>query len=523
MKLKAYFSPELGPNGVRIVQLLGENAAAPEAPTVFLGDIEHIPEDDNLPGFQKMMENHAIYHHVANLLYVGHGVQDMSRIVIVSVDDVGPGPDPTELMVNSTDFLLGVTGSRNTTKAAGKTYFRGAQTVWAGMIKGTEAILHTFSDYSNAGEGLVDVSIDGAAFTSINAPDGRAVLFTGLDQAERFVVVRWSQLHGDVCNIVNGDGVMEIRGDAAALRVFQHWASHNGPTGVGLLGENPDGFTPPLLLANSTVNTTNTCSVALRGPFKELVIMGTGPGKYAYSKNGGPPVYVGREDEENNPATGLRIQCDGSLSTYNVWNMGTFQNEGGHFSVSGDVPNQLASMPKLIQWGDSMTAGAGPGANAIHTEVMRVAAALGFVGSACGISGLTIEGEQEVLDRLGTAQSIGAADVAILAIGGNNADGGFDSTELANYGNCIEKLLASGFQRVICRGILPLAGSESTINGLNDLLNGVVTDLADPRVTFLDPRSWGTYDTQDGVHATEAGYDTIASKAIPAYRAELGL
>ena len=524
MKLKSYVTLALGVNGVRTVQLTSDTAPAPPEPAIFLGDLEHVGNVDNLPGMQQQMVNHSLYHHVADLLYRQHGIEDMSRIKIVLNTEDGPVPLPTELDLTGTQFARGLVGSTNTSKNAARTYFRGGLTAWAGMITGTEATLTAFTEYTTAGTALVEVSIDGGAFTVLDAPAGVCELFKDLPQANRLVVIRFGAVHGDVSYIVNADVTLNVKGaDGAAVMPYENWVSQTSDNWIGVALDNVAGYSPKLLATGGTVYTSNTCSVALRGPFKELLIVANGPGNFAYSKNGGAPVYLTWPDEDQNPVGGLRIPLDGSLATYHVWNGGMFHNTGGHFAVTGDVPNQLAKLNKIDQYGDSVTAGAGPGANAVHTEIMRVAANLGMLGSAVGISGLTIEGELEVIDRIVPLKVIGPNDVAILAIGGNNANEGFDQTEQDNYGLCIDKLLAAGYGKVLCRGILPLVGSESMINGLNDILHGVMDAKANPKLIFIDPRTWGTYDTQDGVHPTMAGYDTIASKAEPAYRAALGL
>lgn len=524
MKLKGYFTLELGPKGVRVVELLDATAPAPQAPAVFLGDIEHVVVDDNLPGHQKVMENHSLYHHVADLLYRQYQITDMSRIKIVLSTDSGPVPLPTELFLTGTQFSDGLVGSVNGTKNAERLYLRGGLTAWAGVITGTEAVLNAYSDYSPGGETLVEVSIDGGAFTVLDSPADGATLFKDVPAGDRLVVIRWGVAHGDACYVKKADITLTVKGeDGAAVMPYSNWVDENNLSWVGAVLPNLEGYEPKLLAPGGTTYTSNVGSVALRGPFKELMVVANGPTQFAYSKNGGDPVYVSGTDDGANSVNGLRIPCDGTLATYNVWNPGTFHSGGGHFAVSGDVPNQLGYVAKLDQYGDSVTAGAGPGANSIHPETMRVAAALGMVGSTVGIAGLTIEGMLDVMDLVIPLKRITSSDVAILAIGGNNAGDGFDQTDQDNYAACIDKLLAAGYGKIMCRGIMPLAGSESLINTLNDILRGVMEAKSNSKLIFIDPRSWGIYETEDNVHPTIAGYTTIAAKAIPAYRTALGL
>lgn len=154
---------------------------------------------------------------------------------------------------------------------------------------------------------------------------------------------------------------------------------------------------------------------------------------------------------------------------------------------------------------------------------MRVAAALGFVGSTNGISGQTVAGGKTMLDNVLPLRTVTTNDVAILALGGNNASDGIDSTEQADYGLCIDKLLAKGYGKVLCRGILPNALAQSLVDAANVILKGVMDAKANPKLVWIDPTTWTGFSTQDGTHPDAAGYVTIAGFAIPAYTTALGL
>ncbi|MNP40992.1 hypothetical protein D3C76_1346680 [compost metagenome] len=155
---------------------------------------------------------------------------------------------------------------------------------------------------------------------------------------------------------------------------------------------------------------------------------------------------------------------------------------------------------------------------------MRVAAAMGFVGSTNGISGLTISGLKDLLDVILPLSTVGANDVAILAIGGNSAAGGIDSTEQADYAACIDKLLAKGFTKVLCRGILPNIPAQSLVDAANITLKAVMDAKADTRLVWIDTHTWA-FSSLDDTHPDNSpgGYPAIAGYAIPAYSAALGL
>lgn len=79
MKLRSYFNPNADANMMRTVQIRLQSDAAPAAPFVLLGDINHeVP--DNASGMQQQAVSHVIYQHVQELLYREQGIQDMQRI-----------------------------------------------------------------------------------------------------------------------------------------------------------------------------------------------------------------------------------------------------------------------------------------------------------------------------------------------------------------------------------------------------------------------------------------------------------
>lgn len=82
MKLKSYFNPN-ATNTVFTVQIRKAADAAPGAPFVLLGDLNHeVP--DNASGMQGFSVSHAIYQHVQEQMYLQHGLQDMQRIKITT-------------------------------------------------------------------------------------------------------------------------------------------------------------------------------------------------------------------------------------------------------------------------------------------------------------------------------------------------------------------------------------------------------------------------------------------------------
>lgn len=435
-------------------------------------------------------------------------------------------PDPTTVNFTSAQFVSGYTGSISTTKNASRIYARGALTLWSGWITGTEAKLTSPSDFGDQ-PGSMQVAINGGAFTLAPNTGSVYTLFTGLAHATRFVEIRYDAQMADAPYIASSGNVLTVTGQPPSLVTLATKVQNgaNSSTGFysGAVLANSATYSPPLQAQKGQNYGSNIGSVKIRGAFTKLVVTVNGSRKIAVSKNGESPSYYTIADETDNPIRAMIVPCDGSTSTYYIWDDGNGRNLNGHFSVAVDSPLlDIGIRRQLIQFGDSITFGSGPGATSRDTETMRVAAGMGFVGSTNGISGLTISGLKTLLDNVLPLRTITSDDVAILAIGGNSAAEGIDSTEQADYALCIDKLLAKGFGKVLCRGILNNAAAQSLVDAANVTLKSVIDAKADSRLIWIDPRTWN-FTTIDGTHPDAPGYGDIAVKALPAYKTALGL
>lgn len=460
-------------------------------------------------------------------------VQSIIQPIVKSVADavrIGSGaaplPAPTTANFTAAQFSPGFTGSISATKNAARIYARGALTLWSGYISGTEAKLTNPSDFGD-NPGSMEVAIDGGPFSA--APNVASVytLFTGLPHAKRFVEVRWVAAMADAPYIASSGNVLAVIGQPPALQVLPDkvQCGANSSTGIysGAVIANTAGYTPTLQAPKGGVYGSNVGSARIRGAFTRLVVTLNGNRNVGVSKNGGAPIYYSVADEANIPVRAMGIPCDGSLSTYNVWDDGNFFSTGGTFAVAGDSSFlDIGTLKRLYQFGDSITYGSGPGATSVNVDTTSVAAALGFVGSNIGISGLTIGAGNTMLDNVLPLLTITSADVAIYALGGNNAADGIDDTEKAAYSLGLDKLLAKGFGKIICRGILPVPAAQSLVDAANVILKSVMDGKANAKLVWVDPTAW-TFTTQDGTHPDAAGYLSVTGLAIPAYTAALGL
>jgi lysophospholipase L1-like esterase len=437
-----------------------------------------------------------------------------------------PLPEPTTVNFTSAQYAAGLTGSVSTTKNAARIYMRGAITLWSGFISGTEAKLTSPSDFGDQ-PGSMQVAIDGGAFTLAPNTGSVYTLFTGLPHATRFVEVRYDAQMGEAPYIAATGNVLEVTGQPPALVTLPNKVQNGADSATGFYSgaqvANAATFTPPLQAQTGQNYGSNVGCIKIRGAFTQLAVTVNGARKIAVSKNGGAPSFYEMTDDDDS-VRAIRISCDGSTSTYYVWDNGNYRNGNGHLAVAGNSTLlDVGTRRRLDQLpGDSITFGSGPGATSRDTETMRVAAAMGFVGSTNGISGLTISGGSNLLDVVLPARTVTSSDVAVLAIGGNSAAEGIDGPEQAAYAACIDKLLAKGYGKVLCRGILPNVAAQPLVDAANVTLKSVMDGKADARLVWIDTTSWA-FSTIDGTHPDAAGYATLAGYAVPAYTAALGL
>lgn len=434
-------------------------------------------------------------------------------------------PSPSTTNFTSAQILASFNGP--ITNDGTKIHMRQSRTLWAGFITGTDAKLTATTDFGDF-DSVIQVAIDGGAFGLAPRTGQVFTLFSGLSHATRFVEFRVSEGAGDGAYVTG----LAVTGTPPALQTMPSiQVGTDSATGLyaGAKVDNDDAAFLPMLQASKGEDYgSNIGSVKLRGAFTTLAVTCMAVRRIGVSKNGGAPTFYTATAETGEsgqpPSRAIRVPCDGSVATYHVWDDGVVRNSGGVFAVSGDSTLlDIGLRAAMVQFGDSQTYGSGPGAISSDVETMQVAAALGYAGTTMGVSGLTIEGLLAKLDTWLPAITTRAADVAVLAIGANNAGAGITSTDQANYLACINKLKAKFAGKILCRAILPPNEDPSMADPANALLKSVVTTLADPRVIWVDTKTWSPWGTQDGAHPTAAGYATLAGFAIPAYTTALGL
>jgi hypothetical protein len=434
-------------------------------------------------------------------------------------------PNPTTVNFTSAQVSPGWTGSVSTTKNAARLYFLGAQSAWVGIIYGNTAKLTITSEWgSNAG--LIEVSIDGGAFADAPNTGSIYTLFSGLPHAAHFVVARIDSAYADASYMATSGNVIEVTGQPPNIAPYSNWfqprdGSSLSGYSVATAANSTANYVPAYIPVKNGTYGSGVCSVKIKGSFTSLAVL-TDSDYVWVSKNGESPNKYATSIGSTFPR-GCQISGLSGLATYYIW------NDGGEFtystmSVSGDGPLvDCGIKSRLDQFGDSITDYALDGGRG-DVETMRVAAAIGYVGSTNGTGGYTIANLDTQLTTLLTKRQVSASDVAILAIGRNNVTGSaFDGPTITAYQSCITKLLAAGYGKVLCRGILPSASGNFVWAPENGSIHSIVTGLANPNVIFVNTSSWYPFNSSDTVHPSMAGFVTLAGFAVPAYQVALGL
>jgi hypothetical protein len=206
--------------------------------------------------------------------------------------------------------------------------------------------------------------------------------------------------------------------------------------------------------------------------------------------------------------------------TYNVWT-GGLPNSYNLFVIGLDKP--LLTLPgtpkRLDQFGDSLTAGLASTSMG-EVETMRVAAYYGYAGATYGLSGETIGQFATRLPNLLNGITATANDVAVIAQGrnGSSTDNPLSGGDITAYTGFITALLAKGYGKVLCRGIIP-EQSPNRWTANNASIAAIVSGLADSRVVYVPVTSWADQwvSCGDGTHPGDFGYTQWTALAIASY------
>jgi hypothetical protein len=228
-----------------------------------------------------------------------------------------------------------------------------------------------------------------------------------------------------------------------------------------------------------------------------------------YSVDGAAYIRV-----EPLPSNEFRLTGLSGLHSYNIMAGGPTNNN----TQDADVASVMANAPliktggRLDQFGDSISHAGG--AN-VTIEIHEVASYFGKLGQTYAISGWTVNDLLVNIPLFNLPNLIEAGDIAINTIGRNSLDIDTNNTVRDEYIQIIDELLAVGYSRVLCRGMIPEAGSPMTAQ--SNAISAIVDAYNDPRVAFIDVSSWTGVSTHDGVHPDPTGYQELTVLAKNTY------
>jgi lysophospholipase L1-like esterase len=381
----------------------------------------------------------------------------------------------------------------------------GVITLW---IKGTSAsawAYHWSGNYTNVA-GLLEVSVDDGAYSAPTPVSAKFPLFTGLSDTLHKVVLRCAAAYSGMYVVTSGN-VVEVTGAPPAISTAAsmvqygtantYWSSPTASKG--------GAWTPaPTNTGFSTGSTSITYAVKFKSSSAYLDIVSRGA-YVGVSIDGATPTYYAMPTSKL-----LRVSTSGTHDYY-VFAIGAAPNGTADMFAIGLDSSTLATTAakRMHQYGDSITYGSSS-TSVVHTDVQRVAAALGYVGQNIGISGQTSTTlATNVVTQAAQANGNVANDIAVLAIGKNNP-GNFISADF----DSITTTLLTYYKKVLVRGVLE-TGEDFT--AYNSSMSSWVTGKGNPNIVYINSESWTGIATADGVHPTDAGYATIAGYAITAY------
>lgn len=421
----------------------------------------------------------------------------------------------------------GMSGLQNTISNVNRIYLASGRSFWSGWITGSSATLAMNNDFVNY-PGAMLVSVDGGAYSAVSNTSTVYTLFSGLSDTEHFVSVCPSGAYSTVAYFDKSAGnILNITGASPSIRMCNGWV-FPGVTdalsfAAGATVVSTTNFTPVKMKFGATV-ASNIGAAIVKGPFKSLVVSSTGDASITavwVSKNGASPTkYTIPSTSAQGVVTEIQ-NLGGASATYNVW----VDHQGSNqrmFSVSGDTAHiDVGAKKQLHQFGDSITYGVG-GLGEVDT--LRVAASMGFAGLTLGVSGQTTAQLDTVISGYLANLTVTASDVVILAIGRNDS-GAFNATVQTAYTSIVNKLLAKGYGKVICRAVLPAGNHPGTAQPDNSIIQSLVTAIGNANAVFMDTSGCPAYTTvsNDQTHPDATGYGVIAAYVEPLYRTILGL
>ena len=375
-------------------------------------------------------------------------------------------------------------------------------------------------------DNMLEVSVDGGAYTIAPNVAGVHTLFDGLADIEHDVTFR--QRDGFGLNngwiVKNGAYCIDVAGASTSIQTLSHRYTFHSPALVSSAITVPVGspdFNAEFYrnrLAGTNISMSN---VMFRTSATEILVCFHTYTPSAiflfYSIDGGPAqsIEVGQDKV-------VRLTTSGE-HTYNMW-AGTIGTPSSQSDISSLQANSdlIRVGSRLDQFGDSITEGVTSSSNP-DVEIHEVAAHFGRLGQTYGRSGATISDLLAGIPNYNIENLIDPDDIAILAIGRNSLTIDTDPVLQSEYNDIITALLTLGYKKVMCRGILPELQSQRPYTDQNATIEGIVTAYNDDRVGYIDVAGWINIELSDGTHPTPTGYQQMIDYAKVSYASFLSV
>lgn len=424
---------------------------------------------------------------------------------------------PTTITRTYAQISPALVGPIDTARTANRTHVLASNnTALVLYIKGTSASVMMYNiNGFGTGAGLVAVCVDDGAITTPAGVANKFPLFTGLPDVLHKVVVMIPAGYGTSSYLASNAAPLEVTGVnpyvLTSASVIERGATTNAVWSSPTVASG-GLYVPATAITGTGAATTTSAvpSVRFRAATTYLDVT-TQATHFGVSVDGASPTYYATGySSASRTASTRRITCDGVLRNYNVWSTNAAGSGIPHMlSVGVDSTPVSITVKKLHQFGDSITS-AVLSTSTAHGDCMRVASALGMVGSSFGIAGQTsAELATRIAAQVALTNSNVAADIAVLAMGRNDANV-FTSSD---WDTTVAALLV-GYAKVLVRGVLDTGTSFAAFNAS---MSAWVTGKADARIVYIDPVTWTGISTSDGTHPNDAGYVTLSGYCITAY------
>ena len=422
-----------------------------------------------------------------------------------------PEPEPVTVAFPSAQVARGFYGPLDTVTNAARLYIAAGTSVWFGRIRGSTATLNCLNPLTSTTLAPFSVSVDGAAYGDVHSVSGVATLFTGLTDDWHLVSIRPGAAFGTSIYLPQTGTLMTVTGLAPDIDVMANKVQTGGP---GVLSGGPTGtavahvnFAPRVLGVGSDTSVgQGVNALAVRTAATRLHIV-TESTYVAVSIDGAAPTYYTKLLNQ-----GVIVPCDGGSHDYYIWCNGVSGGSSNYdaFGIGADATISSIGTKRLHHFGHSIVHGIAATSTA-HTDMARTAARKGYLFGNMGVSGNTI---QTLLARMTATLArltVTTADVAILDIGRNDGQAGFDAADDTDFPVLLSALVAKGYGKILVLGQMTEPGNflSEGAGRLNEDMAAAVAATGNPAILYLSRASYTGIAKTDGVHPSDAGYVTM--------------